>query len=345
VQGKTAVAGITLSKSASRTANGLRPVNLQTDLPELADLIETAFANTMDAGGRAAIREMRQLSRVGLGLGLLSNINELAQGMSMGFVWVADGQVVGNVSVYPADYPRDMGKAWIIANVAVYPEYRGRGIATQLMQASLDMIRSRSSGRAILQVDLDNEAARHLYRKLGFIEERAWTQWRRGTYRPYMPDALLSDFRIVQRRLGDAENELRLAQMVRPQVFGGLDWLRPTHIDTFRLSPLTRLGNWLNLRSVQRLVIRDDDRSSLLGWMQIETAFGASSRQLLLMAHPNNAATYADALVRLAVRRFSYEGLTVNHPHDDDEISGVLRTYQFTPRRTVVHMRHDLNEA
>lgn len=335
------MAGITLSNRSTQMADGLRPVNLQTDLPQLADLIETAFANTMDAGGRAAIREMRQLSRLGFGLGVLSNLNELAQGMSLGYVWVADGHVVGNVSIYPADYPQDMGKAWIIANVAVYPAYRGRGIATQLMRASLDMIRSRSGGRAILQVDLDNDAARHMYRKLGFVEERAWTQWRRGTYRPQTPAATADrSLRIVQRRLGDAWRELQLAQLVRPQLYGGLDWLRPTHIDTFRLSPLKRMGNWLNLRDVQRLVIRARD-DSLLGWLQVESAFGTNSRQVLLMAHPSATTDYAHALLGLAVRRFGYEGINVNHPYDEGDVSRVLRAYHFSARRTVMHMRYD----
>lgn len=43
----------------------IRPVNLRTDLPTLADLIELVFAPTMDESGRAAIREMRYMSRMG----------------------------------------------------------------------------------------------------------------------------------------------------------------------------------------------------------------------------------------------------------------------------------------
>ncbi|MEM6285490.1 MAG: GNAT family N-acetyltransferase [Chloroflexota bacterium] len=335
------MAGITIS-TPEVSKRGLRPVNLRTDLPELADLIETAFSSTMDSGGRAAIREMRQLSRLGVGLGVLSNLNELAQGMSLGFVWVESGRIVGNVSVYPADYPRDMGRVWIIANVAVYPEYRGRGIATGLMNASLDMIHQKSGGMAVLQVDLDNDTARHMYRKLGFQEERAWSQWRRGAYRAMPSHAQIDENqpRIVQRRMGDTGYELALARQVRPQEQGGVDWLTPAHTNTFQLSALKRLSNWLNLRDIQRLVIRDEENEAILSWLQIESAFGVSSRQLTLMNHPLDTGTNANALIGLAVRRYGYEGLNINHPHDDQIIARVLRAHQFTPRRQVMHMRY-----
>ncbi len=340
------MAGISLShkKPTTHPNSGPRPVNLQTDLGALADLIETAFSSRMDSGGRSAIREMRQLSRFGVGLGVIAGLNDLAQGMSLGYVWVEAGRVVGNVSVYPANMPADMGKMWIIANVAVYPEYQGQGIATRLMQASLEMIRKRSGGRAILQVDADNAAAQHLYRKLGFSAERTFTQWRRGRYIPIYakreprPDHLV---RVVGRRLGDSQHELALARQVRPQVRGGLDWLHPTHMHTFRLSPWQRLMNWLSLRSVQRLTVRGDQHN-LIGWLQVESNIGFSHRQLYLMTHADYRDVCADALIGLAVRRFGAEGLALNHPADDETVNEIVRRYQFTPNRTVVHMRCDL---
>jgi ribosomal protein S18 acetylase RimI-like enzyme len=336
------VARIILTNNKDKSTNGLRPVNLQTDLGQLADLIETAFSSTMDSGGRSAIREMRQLSRLGIGLGLISSMNDLAQGMSLGYVWVEDGQIVGNVSVYPADYPRELGKAWIIANVAVYPAYRGRGIAKRLMAASLNMIRQRSGGIAVLQVDEGNDIARAMYHKLGFVDERVFTQWYRGRYLPPQRRELSPDypFRVVGRKLGDSGRELALAQSVRPQDRGGLDWIRPTHIETFRLSPWRRLVNWLNLRTLQRLVVRDEATDSLRAWLQVETSVGVTSHQLLLMVRPDDDPALADALVRTAVRRFGGDGLTMHHPVDDLAVTDVLRQHQFTTRRTVVHMRY-----
>ena len=77
-------------------ADGVRPVNLRTDLRPLADLIELVFSDSMDSSGRSAIREMRFLSQMGYGLKLIARMNELALGISLGFVYIMDGKLVGN---------------------------------------------------------------------------------------------------------------------------------------------------------------------------------------------------------------------------------------------------------
>src|SRR5690242_19762313 len=131
----------------------------------------------MDSNGRAAVREMRTLSR---GLNFLPGLNDLAQGMGLGYVWIADGRLVGNVSTYPANGADNLKQAWVIVNVAVHPDYQRRGIAQELMQSTKNLIRARGGQSAILQVDADNATARRLYSRLGFIEERGWTTWRRN---------------------------------------------------------------------------------------------------------------------------------------------------------------------
>ena len=162
--------------------DGLRPVNLRTDLRPLADLIELVFADSMDSSGRSAIREMRYLSHIGYGLHLASRLNELMLGISMGFVYVADGQLVGNVSVYPSGYPKDMRAAWILANIGVHPAYQRRGIAGDLVNAAVGMIAKRRGQQVILQVNRDNHAALRLYERQGFSYERTWRNWRRSGF-------------------------------------------------------------------------------------------------------------------------------------------------------------------
>ena len=162
--------------------DGVRPVNLRTDLRPLADLIELVFADSIDSSGRSAIREMRYLSNLGYGLKLIARLNELALGISLGFVYVLDGRLVGNVSVYPASYPSALGETWILANVGVHPDCQRRGIANDLLRASLEMIRRRGAARVILQVNYENEPALRLYEGLGFEYERAWLVWRRSGF-------------------------------------------------------------------------------------------------------------------------------------------------------------------
>lgn len=335
--------GISLSEDSTDKDNGIRPINLQTDLASLADLIELVFAESMDSGGRAALREMRYLSKMGPGLRVLSRMNELAMGISLGFVWVVDGRLVGNVSVYPANWPADMGSAWIIANVGVHPDFQRRGIAHQLMQASMEMIRQRKGRAAILQVDYDNDTAVRLYERLGFIQERAWTTWqRRGSSR--MPPALppqAENLYIRHRRRGEWREEMALAQRLRPAERGGLGWLRPFHVSFFRKPLMKKLGDWLNLRGTERLVIRPGEDAQLRASVWVDNALAGKTR-LTLLIDPLMQGIYDEALLNYVIRRFGRSTLLIEHPRDDDAMRETLSRYQFMPQRNVIHMRWDV---
>lgn len=331
--------GIPVPHKPAAQADGPRPVNLRTDLAPLADLIEVAFASSMDSNGRAAVREMRYLSRVGFGLNMLAGMNELAQGMGLGYVWVADGKLVGNVSVYPA--PSNMPKTWVIVNVAVYPEYQGQGIATRLMQSTMDMIRERGGQRAILQVDADNEPAKRVYLKLGFKHERAWTAWRRNSLIS-RPPPLPNGPHIAHRATGEWRAEYALAERVRPDDLGGIGWLRPLHIAQFRQPFWKQLTDWLTLQTTERLVIRSDDESQIHASMWIENGFASPSTHLTLLVDPEYEGLYDEALLNTVVRRFGGNALMLEHPADRETTNALLRRYQFSPRREVIHMRWDV---
>ena len=338
--GYPTVVSLSVRNESATPADGLRPVNLRTDLAPLADLIEVAFNDSMDSSGRAAVREMRTLSRIGPGLNILSGMNELTQGISLGFVWQADHRIVGNVSVYPANWPSSLGSAWIIANVATHPDYRGHGIARQLLDASLTMIQQRGGSTAILQVDGENAVAQRLYTRSGFVAERAWTHWRRSpTGRVPLP--LAGDVAdITQRRRNDWKAEYALAERVRPASKGGMGWLRPLHRGLFQKSLWAILGDWASLRSLERLVIHGEDGRRLPAVMWIENAFAASSVQLTLMVDPEYTGLYDEALLNLAVRRYgARQPLSIEHPADELVSGDVFQQYLFRPQRTLVHMR------
>ena len=233
-KGAISLTGISIRPIDAPATNvdGLRPVDLRRDLGPLADLIELVFADAMDSGGRSAIREMRYLSHLGFCLGLISRLNDLALGISLGFVYLADGKLVGNVSVYPARYPKELGETWILANVAVHPDYQRRGIAQSLVGASIDMIRQRAGARVVLQVNADNDVALRLYEKHGFIYERAWRIWRRSGFA--RSPALAAPRLPVSRLRGDEwKAEFELARAARPNARGGIGWLKPLHRSQF----------------------------------------------------------------------------------------------------------------
>ena len=59
-----------------------------------------------------------------------------------------------------------------IDSVAVDPRFRGKGIATALLKRAIATARRRGFTAVSLSVRRDNEAAIHLYRKLGFAPVR-----------------------------------------------------------------------------------------------------------------------------------------------------------------------------
>src|SRR5690606_24980141 len=150
-------------------------------------------------------------------------------GISLGYVWIADGKLVGNVSVYPARWPDNQQHVWIIANVGVHPDYQRRGIATQLMRAALDMVRHKGGHMAVLQVDSENVNAQSIYTRLGFVAERTWTTWRRSTTVRTPPPLEHRMLHISRRRREEWQAEMALAAQLRPTAQGGLGWQRPLH--------------------------------------------------------------------------------------------------------------------
>jgi GNAT superfamily N-acetyltransferase len=335
---------MSIPNDPTSSADGIRPINLRTDLAPLADLIELVFADSMDQSGLAAVREMRSLSRMSVGLNMLAGINDLAQGISLGHVCIADGKLVGNVSIYPASWAGANGKVWIIANVGVHPDYQRRGIAAQLMHASMDMIRTRGGEMALLQVDMHNDTARRLYQRLGFIEERAWTLWRRPSATRIPAPFEDRSIYITRRRRGEWWVEYELAQRLRPAHLGGIGWQRPLRAGLFHKSLIQRMMDWLNFRSEERLVIRSADEQRILASLWVENIFLSSSTQLTLLVDPEYAGRYDEALINLAVRTYANNrgALVLEHPADEAITSDILRDYHFRPQREVMHMRWDV---
>lgn len=149
----------------AEAGSGIRPFDIGRDLRPVAELIAEAFAGELDPRGNAALREMRFMSHMGGFLKLLNRTTGDFNDVFNGFVWVEDGEVVGNVTVQRADR---YASRWQIANVAVAPAYRGRGIARRLMDRAIEHI-AQSGGRwAVLQVYATNRPARRLYDNMNF---------------------------------------------------------------------------------------------------------------------------------------------------------------------------------
>ncbi|MFA5874951.1 MAG: GNAT family N-acetyltransferase, partial [Anaerolineales bacterium] len=112
----------------------LRPLNIVRDLPGVADLVEKCFADTIDADGRNYIQQMRRAGQDNVFMRWASSAVETASMPLSGYIWEENGDIIGNVSLIP--YRRARKKIYLIANVAVRPEYRNRGIGRTLTLAA-----------------------------------------------------------------------------------------------------------------------------------------------------------------------------------------------------------------
>jgi GNAT superfamily N-acetyltransferase len=81
-----------------------------------------------------------------------------------GFIWEEDLKPVGLVTFGR----RGNTDTWLVSNVSVLPDYRRRGIARNLVNASLEFIREQGGRLAVLDVIDGNLPAYQLYLSLGF---------------------------------------------------------------------------------------------------------------------------------------------------------------------------------
>ena len=157
-------------------SNHIRRLDISHDLNQIADLIEMCFPIHLDPDGQIYIQKMRKAAREMNLLGWLSPWTETADFNAAGFVWEEDNRIMGNLSLIP--FRNEGHRTYLIANVAVHPTYRRKGIAQALTQRAVSYLRRRNSGEVWLQVREDNQGAQALYRSVGFTDRVIRTTWR-----------------------------------------------------------------------------------------------------------------------------------------------------------------------
>jgi len=160
--------------SHHQPSSQIRPINPRRDLKSVADLIELCFSDTLDSDGKRYLRRMRHTAKNQENRWFDTSVFQVNH-TAEGFVWEEDGKIVGNISLIPF---LNLGNfIYLIANVAVHPDYRCRGIARALTTAALDWTQKRRSRSVWLQVRDNNPPALRLYESVGFVERACRTTW------------------------------------------------------------------------------------------------------------------------------------------------------------------------
>ncbi len=325
--------------------NGLRPLKPSKDLPGIADLIEEAFSDELDRRGRKALQEMRWMGRWGKVLFLMDYMSPDVNTYLNGFVWEENGRIVGNATVNRNSHD---GRRWFISNVAVAKDFRGRGIARALMDASLEFVREMRGHVVSLQVRQGNEPAIRLYRSMGFKETGAVTEFYmpRPVNLPVAP--LPAGVRLRRHRLDaeDARRAFALAQMVIP---AGLQRETPVKYRRFRLeSSDVAVGNLFRRLfgfGTRQYWLAETTTRGVIAVLNIEPGIWRSEHSMGFLVHPHwqghlEAVLVSRALAHLA--KFPARPIFFQHPEALTHDVAALLEAGFKKRRVLLWMRVEL---
>jgi ribosomal protein S18 acetylase RimI-like enzyme len=305
----------------------LRRFDARTDLLPVADLVERCFNETLDADGRRYIQNMRRTAESPQFFRWASGVSELSGAPFNGFVWEREGAIIGNLSLIPM--PARGEKIFLIANVAVHPDHRRKGIARSLTDAALEESRRRRADRVWLHVRADNPAAIRLYERLGFTERARRTTWY-NTRRDAEP-VEAAGVGIVDLSRRHWAPALDWFHRLHPPE---LDWYLALDLRALRPSPAGWIHRLLTGSSPRTwAAVRDDRPLAVLAWQGTHTA---SDR--LWLAAPQDA---DPAAIRLLIRHAegqltSRKPLNLEYPAG--RAAGVLESAGFNPHPTLIWM-------
>lgn len=310
-----------------RSANGLRQIAPRQDMTAVADLIELVFAKQMDSAGRRMLREMRTLGHVGPLGALIGRIFLPPAATPMGYVWEHDGRIVGNASLLPV---QGYSRQWVLANVAVHPNHRGRGIGRMLTAACLELAYDKAALGVRLQVDKDNQQAQVLYASLGFRPVTTRTTWHGSLHLPMQSSCETGLAR--PREDGEWRLQLSLADDVHPE---GLLWPFPSNQGMYRDSGWIR---WFGLSSVRHWVWKEDGR--LLGSLSARHQSEQWRWTLVMVVHPEARGRIEEPLLTAAAQDFGAQRTRVVFHYPSGPADSLFTAWGFRAKRTLTWMVH-----
>ncbi len=323
----------TLPSRQNAGRQGVRPINLRRDTHQVLQLLDVAFGSELDAENRRSLQRSLIMASQPWFQPLV-----FPPGAAMpGFVWEQDDLIVGNVSIMQTLEP---GR-YIIANVAVHPDWRRRGIAHELMQTALSHLVGKRAHTVMLQVKRHNQAAKDLYLQLGFREVGAVTSWY-GTP-PYIHDLPLYEGGPVIRPL--RHREWRAAYILdTASMAADLNWPDPLRHDRYKTGLWASLKNFANGCQAEHWVT-SNSADRLTGVASIYSEW-QRPHTVTLRIHPDSCGQLERYLLAKVLRRLDYlprRQVRLDHPAEDALTNQLLQEAHFRLQRTLVVMRLDLD--
>jgi len=334
-------------------------------LGQVLELIQVAFGENLDAESRHALQSMQLPTLLAPFVALLDSFNPPGEGFMPGFVWTHGGQVIGTASarrIYP------FRRGWLISNVAVHPNWQGRGIGRALLQAAVDLAKRHDGAWIALQVREDNRAAHALYKSLGFQNVERVARRRHAPVAPFdkppwpspalrlrarasegkreqvragsLPDAVQAGLRPAGWTEGNAL--YRLARTMMPHDVLWADLLRRS---LYQTGPWNQFIDRLHRRCRQWWV-QDMPGRTLEAAVGIEIESRNPWHRLRLLISPQaQSQALASNMMRFALHQLAYAAplpVEIEHLVSDSATQSALTEAGFEPLYTLIHMRLDL---
>lgn len=319
---------------------GPRPINLSKDSQQVLELLDVSFGPVRGLYGQRVLSS--QFSLQGSGL-WPRKLTWPSQKFVPGFVWEENGRIVGNATLLQSDL---FGR-YIVANVAVRPEYRRRGIARGLMQQLIHYVHELQGQRIMLQVDHDNAAAIGLYKSLGFQILGTMNRWDNNVHRLRLSQDQADSTEVVRPL---ANHEWRAAYNLDINSMSpDLTWPTPPLPDLYKNHFWRRLSDFLNGRRFFCWVVdqAEPEKKSakyIIGLVAIVGEWGRPNWLRLRVAQRYKG-RYEQALLAVAFHKLRSMGSTairISHPAEDEITNNLLNQANFRLDRTLAIMGIDL---
>jgi ribosomal protein S18 acetylase RimI-like enzyme len=298
----------------------------------VANLLELAFKDEIggDSGGQRMIHMLRHYNP----------LDALAGDSMAGFVWIEDGQIVGNVSLQRNPARRD---TWVIGNVATHPAWRNRGVSTALIRAAISFAGARQGRFVALQVVEGNGPALRVYERAGFRILGVVTHYRRPSVRV---QSLPFDDVSSARRVRHADRDAVWA-LARFNIPDDLTYAEPFDASMYRLDWRWWVSNFFNGWREQWLVRDANDcfagasSRPIVGAIRTRVNFDLPEHHVELMLDARAGVETGVSLLVAGLRRFeNYVSKPLycvqSRPHEASH--GALQAVGFQPTRTLAHM-------
>jgi ribosomal protein S18 acetylase RimI-like enzyme len=325
--------------TAARSSTGPRPINLTKDTRQVLRLLDVAFGHVQGSQGQRILYNRLSLSHTNP---LALRLNMVTRGFHPGFVWDEDGKIIGNVTLLTSEVP---GR-YLIANLAVLPEYRRRGIARALMQEALEHIINLQGRNILLQVESDYEPALSLYQSMGFNHLGTMKRWHTTPSRlRTLPKNIGDDPQI--RSLG--RNDWRAAiNLDRASVHPDLNWPVPPPNDLYKMGFWRRLSDFLNGRRmdawISDTISVSDGRRRLTGLVSISGEWGRPTWLRIRIDPTWRGKVERPLLYKALLRLKQLRGGTINmnHPAGDEMVNQLISDANFRIQRNLTIMTLDM---